>query len=387
MIFLKDRLKGKFKFFGAILITAAICFYLSHLYYNGKLLVFPSQTAKLNAVIHTLDEKYYEDYDREKAIDAAVDAYVNSLGDPYTEYMNKSALESFNRLINSSYSGIGVGLKNNTEDNTVVIGEVFEGSPAEKAGILVGDKILKVNGTAFSGEQLDDLIAKIQENDEETIKLTILQKSTGKEIDIDILCEEIVVDSVASEVLEENIGYISISQFATNTADEFEKALSDLEEKNVSGLIVDVRNNGGGITGAVEGVCDLLLPDGKVIYYTADKNDKRYYVYSKKDGTDLPLVVLANGYSASASEILIGAVKDNGRGVIVGEKSYGKGVVQQMYLMPNDMALKVTVEKYFTPSGNYINKKGIEPDYTVELKENDNRDYQLEKAVEILTSN
>lgn len=381
---MREWLKRNTKIFIAIVITAALCFKLSHLYYNGQLLIFPDSTAKLNAVIRMLDEKYYEDYDKEKAIDAAVDAYVDSLGDPYTEYMNKTSLENFYHLINSSYSGIGVSLKNNTDDNTVVVEDVFEGSPAKKAGISPGDVILKVNGSAFSGEQLDDLIEKIQESGKNNIKLTLIQKSTGKEIELDVLCDEIQLDSVTSSVTDENIGYIGISQFATNTADEFKNALKDLEAKNVLGLIVDVRDNGGGITDAVEGICDCLLPEGNVIYYTADKNDKRVYAYSKKEGTKLPLVVLANEHSASASEILIGAIKDNERGVIVGEKSYGKGVVQQMYMMPNETALKITVEKYFTPNGNYINKKGIEPDYTVHLKENDSFDYQLQKAIDIL---
>ena len=368
----------------AIFLTAFVCIRFSYLYYNGQFYMFPPSTAKLNAVIKTLDARYYEEYDKEKAIDAAVEAYVDSLGDPYTEYMNKSSLENFYHVINSSYSGIGVSLKVAADDNTIVVEEVFDGSPAKKAGIMPGDVILKANGKAFSGEQLDGLIEEIQESESGNIKLTLLQKSSGKEIDVDVVSEEIVLDSVTGDILEENIGYIAISQFATNTADEFKKMLKDMEAKNVVGLIVDVRDNGGGITDAVESVCDCLLPKGKVIYYTADKNDKRNYAYSKKEGTKLPLVVLANGHSASASEILIGAVKDNKRGVIVGEKSYGKGVVQEMYRMAGDTALKVTVERYFTPNGNYINKKGIEPDYTVHLIENDRYDYQMEKAVKVI---
>ena len=215
--------------------------------------------------------------------------------------------------------------------------------------------------------------------------MTVLKKETGKEVDLTITRKSIQIDSVDSRVLEENIGYIAISQFAVETGLEFTRHFDELVEKGIKGLIIDVRDNGGGVTTSLEAVADSLLPKGDMIYYTSDKNGKKNYIKSKIDGiTDIPLVVLCNGNSASASEILVGAVKDNKRGTIVGEKTYGKGVVQTLLEMTDNTAIKVTIEKYFTPAGNDIHQKGIEPDVEVKLTDTDTTDVQLEKAIELL---
>lgn len=368
-----------------VIITATLSLMTASAFYNGKLFLKPGGDARLNSVISVLDEYYYEDYDEKKAFDAALKGYVDSLGDPYTVYMTEKELADFNDLINSSYCGIGVTVQNNTEDNTLLIVGVFDNSPAANAGIEAGDIITKVGGVAYKGEQLQEATNNIQGEEGTDVCITILKKSTGKEVDLNITRKSITVDSVSSEVLQGSIGYIAISQFATNTVLEFTEQLEGLMEKNISGLIIDVRDNGGGITTAVEAVADCILPKGDVIYYTADKHDNKKYVKSKIDGIDIPVVVLANENSASASEILVAAVKDNQRGVIVGKKTYGKGVVQQLITLTDNTAVKVTVEKYFTPNGNYIHEKGIEPDYVVEL--DGTVDTQLEKALEILKNN
>ena len=365
-----------------VIITASLSFMTASAFYNGKLFIKPGGDARLNSVISVLDEYYYEDYNKDKAYDAALKGYVKSLGDPYTEYMTQKELEEFNELINSSYCGIGVTVQNNTEDNTLLIIDVFENSPAANAGIEAGDIITKVKGVAYKGEQLEDATNNIQGEEGTDAEVTILKKSTGKEVDLTITRKSIQVDSVASEIIDNNIGYVAISQFATNTALEFTNQLDELMKQGITSLIIDVRNNGGGITTAVEAVADCILEKDDVIYYTADKHNNKHYVKSKIDGIDLPVVVLANENSASASEILVGAVKDNNRGVIVGKKTYGKGVVQQLITLTDNTAVKVTVEKYFTPNGNYIHEKGIEPDYAVEL--DGVTDTQLEKAIEIL---
>lgn len=368
-----------------VIITATLSLMTASAFYNGKLFLKPGGDARLNSVISVLDEYYYEDYNKDKAYDAALKGYVKSLGDPYTEYMTAKELAEFNELINSSYCGIGVTVQNNAEDNTLLIIDVFENSPASNAGIQAGDIITKVEGVAYKGEQLEEATNNIQGEEGTDVNITILKKSTGKEVDLIITRKSITVDSVTSEILEDTVGYMSISQFATNTALEFTEQLEELLEKNITGLIIDVRDNGGGITTAVEAVADCILPKGDVIYYTADKHDNKKYVKSKIDGVDIPVVILANENSASASEILVGAVKDNKRGVIVGKKTYGKGVVQQLITLTDNTAVKVTVEKYFTPKGNYIHEKGIEPDYVVEL--DGTTDTQLEKALEILKNN
>lgn len=365
-----------------VIITAALSLMTASAYYNGRLFLKPGGDARLSSIINVLDEYYYEDYDKDKAYDAAAEGFVASLGDPYTEYMTEEDLKEFNDLINSSYCGIGVTVQNNLEDNTLLIVGVFENSPAAGVGIEEGDIITKVEGVQYKGEDLEEATNNIQGEEGTDVNITVLKKSTGKETDLTITRRSIVVDSVASEVLESDIGYIAISQFATNTAALFAEQLDALTEQNIKGLIIDVRDNGGGITTAVEAVAGCVLPKGSVVYYTADKHDNKQYVKTKIDGIDIPLVILANGNSASASEILVGAVKDNGRGIIVGEKTYGKGVVQQLITLADNTAIKVTAEKYFTPKGDYIHGKGIEPDYVVEL--DGNTDTQLEKALEIL---
>lgn len=365
-----------------VIITAMLSFMTASAYYNGRLFLKPSGAYILNSVEDILDKYYYEDYSKEYAMEEAARGYVKSLGDPYTEYFSKEDLDEFNDYINGSYCGIGITVQNNTEDNTLLIVGVFENSPASEHGIEVGDIITKVEGVSYSGEQLETATNSIQGQEGTNVKITLLKASTDKEVELEITRKSIVVDSVSSQVLEDNIGYVVISKFGTNTAEEFASHMDDLMDKNIQSLIIDVRDNGGGTTEAVEAVADCLLPKGAIIYYTADKYNNKNYVKSKIDGIDIPVVVLANENSASASEILVGAVKDNGRGVIVGKKTFGKGVVQQLISFADQTAIKVTVEKYFTPKGNYIHKKGIEPDYEVELGET--TDTQLEKALEIL---
>jgi len=369
----------------AVIVTASLSLMTASAYYNGKLFIKPGGDARLNSIIGVLDEYYYEDYDKNKAYDAAIKGYVESIGDPYTEYMTKAEFEDFQDYINSSYCGIGVTVQNNVEDNTLLIVGVFEDAPAKEAGIEVGDIITKVKGVEYKGEQLEEATENIQGEEGTTVEITILKKSTGKEVDLEITRRSITVDSVASEIIDGTIGYVAISQFGTNTALEFTEQVDQMMKKGITGLIIDVRDNGGGITTAVEAVAGCVLKKGDVIYYTADKHGKKNYVESKIDGIDLPVVVIANENSASASEILVGAVKDNNRGKIVGKKTYGKGVVQQLLPLTDGSAVKVTVEKYFTPNGDFIHEKGIEPDYVVEL--DDVTDTQLEKAVEILKNN
>ena len=365
-----------------VIVTASLSFMTSSAFYNGKLLIKPGGDAKIKSIISVLDEYYYEDYDKNKAYEAALEGYVKSIGDPYTEYLTEKKLAQLEKLINSSYCGIGVTVQNDTDNNTLLIVGVFDDSPASKAGIEAGDIITKVNGVEYKGAQLEEATNSIQGEEGTDVQVTILKKSTGKEVDLTITRRSITVDSVGCEVIDGDIGYVMISQFSTNTGMEFATQVDELMSKNIKGLIIDVRDNGGGITTAVEAVADSILPKGDIIYYTADKHDNKRYAKSKMDGIDIPVVVLCNENSASASEILVGAVKDNKRGVIVGQKTYGKGVVQQIIPMTDNTAIKVTVEKYFTPDGNFIDKKGIEPDYVVEIK--DNVDTQLEKAIEIL---
>lgn len=357
------------------ILTSVVTFILTTVYYSDNI-------AKLKVVEYFIDEKYYKDYNKDKAMENAVKGYVSSLGDPYTQYFTSSEYEKFYSEVTGEFCGIGVMLTNDTENNAILIMDVFEDSPAEKAGLQEGDIITKVEGVSYDGEHLNEATDKMKGEEGAEVNITVLKKDTAKETDLSIKRQNIVADTVDSEVKDENIGYIHISQFGTNTASEFVTHLDTLMSKNIKGLIVDVRDNPGGSTETLEAIASCVLPKGAVIYYTADKNDNKQYFKSEMDGEDVPLVVLANENSASASEIFVGAVKDNKRGVVVGKKTFGKGLVQEVVPLNDGSAIKITIEKYYTPNGNYIHGKGIEPDYAVELE--GERDTQLEKALEIL---
>ena len=357
------------------IITSLVTFILTTVHYSDSI-------AKLKIVESFIEDKYYKDYDKDNAMENAVKGYVSSLGDPYTQYFTASEYEKFYSEVTGEFCGIGVMLTNDTENNAILIIDVFEKSPAEKAGLQEGDIITKVEGVSYDGERLNEATDKMKGEEGTEVNITVLKKDTGNEIDLKIIRQNIVAETVDSEVIDENIGYIHISQFGTNTASEFVTHLDTLMSKNIKGLIVDVRDNPGGSTETLEAIASCVLPKGAVIYYTADKNDNKQYFKSEMDGEDVPLVVLANENSASASEIFVGAVKDNKRGVVVGTKTFGKGLVQEIVPLRDGSAIKITIEKYYTPNGNYIHGKGIEPDYVVELE--GESDTQLEKALEIL---
>lgn len=359
------------------IVTAMLTFVFTTAY-NASL----PQNKKMRIIDGYLESMYYGEYDKEYAMEQAYKGYVASLGDPYTEYFTKEELLAFNTYIDNSYCGIGVSVRNDVERNVIVVEGVFDNSSAKEVGIEPGDIIKKVEGKEYTGAQLDDAVNVIKGEEGTTVNITVLKASTGKEQNLVVKRQNVVMNTVESEIIDGNIGYIYISQFGNNTAEEFATKLDELTNKNIKSLIVDVRDNPGGITTAVEAVASCLLPEGKVIYYTSDKTGQKQYIKTKMSGVDIPLVVLANENSASASEILVGAVKDHGRGTIVGTKTYGKGVVQMLVDLEDGTALKITFERYYTPNGSYIHGKGIEPDYNVEP--GTETDTQLEKAIEIL---
>ena len=361
------------------IVTAMLTFVFTTAYNAGV-----SDNMKFRVIDGYLDSIYYGDFNKDRAMEYAYKGYVSSLGDPYTEYFTAEEYESFNTFMDNSYCGIGVVVRNDTEKNIIIVDSVFENSPAMAAGIEAGDFITKVNGSAFTGAQLDDAVNTIKGEEGSEVTVTVVKGSTGEEKNLTVLRKNVVMNTVEAEVLDGNIGYIYISQFGNNTAEEFATQLDKLNKYFIKGLIVDVRDNPGGTTVAVEAEASCLLPMDTVIYYTSDKAGNKQYIKSKMDGVDIPLVVLANENSASAAEILVGAVKDNGRGTIVGTKTFGKGVVQSLIDLEDGTALKITIERYYTPNGHYIQDKGIEPDYNVQLGEE--TDTQLEKAIEILNN-
>lgn len=366
---------------------------------NGKVLIGREaydQIVKFQKLF-LVRNKLYEYYDGEISddvlVEGAIKGMTNSLEDPYTVFMNKKEFTDFNSQTEGAYTGLGlqVGVK---EDNIVVIAP-FDASPAKKAGILPGDVIEKVNGVDVSGKELEKAVSMMKGKENEAVTLTISRKEKGS-FEVSMKRAKIDLVTVKGEMLDSNIGYIQLTMFDENTAKNFEKKLSELEDKGMKSLIIDLRGNPGGLLDQCVDITSNFVPEGKVIVSTIDKNDKKKE-YKSKGGIaiGMPLTVLTDEGTASASEIFSGAVRDYKVGTLVGEKTFGKGVVQTMLYRSIDgfddgTALKVTISKYYTPSGENIHHIGIKPEvevvYPQELKEkayNRSVDPQFEKALEL----
>lgn len=341
-----------------------------------------------------LEKKVEDDFlykvDKEKLRQGELKGMVASLGDPYSEYLTLEDFDALAEQTNGKFFGIGVSVSSNEEGQILVIAPIKD-TPAEKVGIKTGDLILKVNGELVSGNDLQAAVAKIKGDKGTSVKITIYRPSTKETKDIDVKRDEIKLETVISNTIKD-LGYIGITQFNDNTYDEFTKALNNLKEKNVKGLIIDLRGNPGGTVDSVEKIANELLPEGTIV---SAKNRDGQVVFdykSDKEYVNLPMAVLINGGSASASEILAGAIRDFKMGTLIGEKSFGKGIVQSVFPFPDGSGLKITTSEYFTPSGENIHKKGIKPDIEVKLPENVkgigiehlNTDNQLKKAIEVL---
>lgn len=341
-----------------------------------------------------LEKKVEDDFlykvDKEKLRQGELKGMVASLGDPYSEYLTLEDFDALAEQTNGKFFGIGVSVSSNEEGQILVIAPIKD-TPAEKVGIKTGDLIIKVNGEPVSGNDLQAAVAKIKGDKGTSVKITIYRPSTKETKDIDVKRDEIKLETVISNTIKD-LGYIGITQFNDNTYDEFKKALNNLKEKNVKGLIIDLRGNPGGTVDSVEKIANELLPEGTIV---SAKNRDGQVVFdykSDKEYVNLPMAVLINGGSASASEILAGAIRDFKMGTLIGEKSFGKGIVQSVFPFPDGSGLKITTSEYFTPSGENIHKKGIKPDIKVKLPENVkgigieylNTDSQLKKAIEVL---
>jgi len=330
-----------------------------------------------------IDTYYYEDADYDKMTIDALKGAVYSLEDPYSAYYTRDEYLSFTEQITGRYSGIGVTVTMDMTDNTILVVSAQKGTPAYKAGLTAGDKIVAVNGEAIPMD-LEAAVSKIKGEEGTSVKLTILKKDADTTVDMEIERKNIVLDTLTSKIIEGNIGYVELTAFDESTIKEFKKEIEALEEKGAQSIILDLRGNPGGMVDAAQVVGDVLLPECDITYIEY-KDGKREYIRSGKSCYKGSLVVLVDENSASASEIIAGAIRDNDRGEIVGTKTYGKGLVQNTFaLATGDGFVKLTVAKYFTPNGEDINEKGITPDYIVEPSENSDEDLQLEKAIEII---
>ena len=342
--------------------------------------------------IKSLLKKYYlNDIDEDKAIDGAIEGYVAALGDKYTEYIPKDEMEEYTQNLMGNYVGIGIYMAKNTKDNTIVVISPIKYSPAEEAGILPGDIIKKIDGTEYNGDSMDAAANNIKGVEGSTVKLEIQR---GQEIKtFEITRKKITTNPVVAEKLENNIGYLEVSSFDENTAENFKAKYEELKSQGITSLVIDLRNNGGGLVEEALKIADYIVPKDKELLVTVDKDGKEKVEKSKEDVLiDMPIVVLVNKNSASSSEILAGALKDLNEATIVGNTTYGKGVIQQLIQLRDGAGLKVTVEEYYTPNRTKINGVGIEPNEKVDLPESVENplsverkdDTQLQKAMEIL---
>lgn len=364
---------------------------------SGKIAIKSEDNSSLSGLEATLasfrsvlEEKYMGEIDDEALIEGAIKGYVSALGDPYTTYYTKEEMDELMEETTGNYVGIGIYMTLDLENNAIYVVKPMEGSPAEEAGIQAGDLITKVDGKEYSGEELDQASNAIKGEEGTTVKLEILRDGETQELEVER--RKIVVSHIVEKKFD-NVGYLLIEDFDGGCAKEFEEKYKELESQGIDRLIIDLRNNGGGVVDEAVSIADMLLDKDDTILITKDKKGNEEITKSEHNPTiTMPVVVLTNGYSASASEILVGALQDNERATIVGTKTYGKGVIQEVDRLNDGSGLKITIEEYYTPNKNEINKVGIEPDEEIDLSDEvkeqgtytDDEDNQLQKAIEII---
>ena len=385
----KDFWKG----FGAAFVLLAV------IYFGGQFLAqmniaLPfgmSNTAKIRQIEEMLDTYYVEDYDKELAEELMYTGLVAGVGDPYTYYLSADSLAEQVEKNSGHFVGIGVEIYAG-DDGYIVVSSVTPGGPAEAAGILAEDKITEVDGESITGKTAADVSALVKGEEGTDVTLTIFRESTGEVLEKTVTRQDIQVQTVSWRMMDDNIGYISITNFRENTYNQFKEALDTLEAEGMEKLVLDLRNNTGGLVKSAHEIGEELLPEG-IMVYTMDKEGNREDTLCDDVYNDVPMVVLVNGNSASAAEILAGAIQDTGRGELIGTTTFGKGLVQRLFTLPDGSGLNVTIQKYYAPNGTSIHGVGITPDYEVELPEEyaqqtnipAEADTQLQKAVEVLS--
>ena len=398
----KNNKENIYKIIMLIIIVALVTFILTTVFLYNKFSTTLGKkynvtdtnvkmTAKINSLKRILERDYLGDMEEQKLVDGAIKGYVSGVGDEYTEYFTKEEMEEFKQETEGNYVGIGIYMTKNTRDNTIVIIAPIKGSPAEKAGIKTGDIIKKVDGVEYTGDEYEKISTYIKGKSGTKVNLEV--ERDGEPISFEIERRKIELYPVESEVLENNIGYINLTSFDENCSKKFKENYDKLISQNIKSLIIDVRNNGGGIVDEALKIADFALDKDKKIITTVDKSGKETEEKSKKDKIiNIPIVVLVNENTASASEILAVALKENGSAKVVGTRTYGKGVIQELLTMPDGSGIKITIEEYYTPNHNKLNKEGVTPDEEVKLPENikniynleKKEDTQLQKAIEML---
>ncbi|MCT4583539.1 MAG: S41 family peptidase [Peptostreptococcaceae bacterium] len=370
--------------FGAIVvIITMLVTSFSNIVLGNKVIVDKSeyeQLKKYSKMLYLEDvikEKYYIKPDDEKLVTGSIKGMFSGLEDPYSTYMTA---DEFKRLLEDTegaFGGIGVYISAG-DDNLITVVSPIEGTPGYKAGIKSGDKILKINDKEFMADEMDFAIKEMKGEPGTKVNITIYREGEDKPLEFNMKRELIKIESIESKMEKDDIGYIRIKSFDEHTYKDFKEALEGLKEKGMKGLVIDLRYNPGGLLNVCEDIADELLGEAVIVYTRNNKGDEEYYNSDEKHKLDMPITVLVNEWSASASEILSGALRDNDAGILVGKTTFGKGLVQQLYPLSDETGFKLTTAQYFTPSGEYIHKKGIKPDIEIEDEKE-----QLKKALEV----
>lgn len=375
----------------SLIIGAFACFSVLTIFTGGRnYFKLSKELSKFYDAYDTITDNYYGDISKEELVDSAISGMVSSVGDIYTSYSDTDTTSKFDEMVNGTYEGIGCVIQQSETDMKIIT--VYDNSPAEKAGLKVDDKIIKVDDIDISTTTASKLGDYIKSGAKDKITMTIIRGEEEKVVTLSR--EKIEIPVVTAKTFESNgkkIGYLQISIFSSVANKQFKENLEKLEKDGIDGLIIDVRNNNGGYLTTVTDITSSLLPKGKIIYQI-QKGDKKVATKDKTSTKrEYPIAVLVNGGSASASEILAGAIKDSYKGYVVGTKTYGKGTVQQVKKLSDGSMIKYTVENWLTPDGNWINEKGIEPTNVVDMDStyyenpSDENDNQLQKALQLVS--
>lgn len=400
--------KKKFKIYKIVMLIVLVAFITflctsvgMYQYFNNNKTDHPSVfsttsshsdiTSALNRYKTIIDKYYLGEINEDKLKEGAIKGYIEGLDDPYTEYISKEDMKDYLDDTMGNFVGIGIYMVKNTEVNKIQVLAPIKNSPAEKVGILPGDLIIAVDDVSYTAEDMSVASNKIKGEEGSSVKVEILRGTETKTFELKR--ENIKVNPVEGKVLSNQIGYIEFSSFDEDTAKDFKAKYEELQKKGIKSLIIDLRNNGGGIVDEALEIADYIADKGSTLLYEVDKNQKEEVKKASQDPIiQLPIIILTNENTASSSEILAGALKDLGKAKTVGTTTYGKGVIQQVLTLPDGSGLKITSEKYLTPNKTEINKIGIEPDEKVELPDTvknilsveEKDDTQLQKAIEML---
>lgn len=356
-------------------------------FFGGEEAVSQETKEKLSGIQALIQKEYIGEVNEDALQTGICQGYVGALGDPYSAYYDEEQTSALMETTQGEYGGIGVVLTQNLDTGVTTASNVYEDSPAMKAGMKDGDIIYQVEGRDVSGMDLEEISGSIKGEKGTTVEITVLRGEAGEEVTLTITRDTIQAETVKTRMLENEIGYLAISEFDSVTLEQYKEGLAELKAQGMGGLIVDLRGNPGGNLDTVCEILDLMLPEGLIVY-TEDKDGNRQeFTSDAEQAVQVPLAVLVDKNSASASEIYAGAIQDYGIGQIVGTKTYGKGVVQTIYDLKDGTSLKLTVAEYFTPNGRNIDGEGITPDVEVTYQRDENdpeADNQLDRAVEAL---